>query len=116
MWELLTCPIDHRLDSVVADVFIEAIEFCSTCNPKAIGAQPARHDLCSIIQDTNLRRSFLTFRRVQVHRDRVTLHRVDVHAISKRRGELSTARSRANDDSIDFDRLPPPDLDITVVP
>src|SRR3954465_4398963 len=69
MWELLTCPIDHRLDSVVADVFIEAIEFCSTCNPKAIGAEPACHDLCSIIQDTNLRRSFLTFRRVQVHRD-----------------------------------------------
>jgi len=94
--EVATGPVGQRGDTVGANVLVGAVVFRRTGHTQAVLAQAASHNLGFFVQQADPRGGMLGFRRIQVHRDRIALDRVDVDVVAQHMGQVTATHASAN--------------------
>ena len=85
-------PVDQQTNPIGPTVAVDAVEFRRAGNPETVGAEAAGDQLGGIVEQTDRGRGSLAEGIVEVDRDRLPFHRIDVDAVAQAFGEASAVR------------------------
>ena len=89
-------PINERLNTIIPNIFIDAVKFSRPRDAKTIRPKPTGHYLGFIIQQTYPRSSPPAFLIVQRHRDGITFDRINIYPITKLRCDSAAPHPGTN--------------------